>query len=50
MPFTVQGSHLTVAGETSDFDGNLRVEFLKVRECVVCVWGGGEGGSNDMCD
>lgn len=29
VPFTVQGSHLTVAGETSDFDGNLRVEFLK---------------------
>lgn len=34
VPFTVQGSHLTVGGETSDFDGNLRVEFLKVRECV----------------
>ena len=29
VPFTVQGSHLTVGGETSDFDGNLRVEFLK---------------------
>lgn len=32
VPFSVQGSHLSVGGETSDFDGNLRVEFLKVRE------------------
>ncbi len=30
VPFTVEGGQLTVGDESSDFDGNLNIEFSKV--------------------
>ncbi len=30
VPFTVEGGQLTVGEESSDFDGNLNIEFSKV--------------------
>lgn len=36
IPFTVSDGMLEVQGEKSTFDGNLRIDFVKVKVSVMC--------------
>jgi len=37
IPFTVNDGMLEVLGEKSSFDGNLRIDFVKVKVSVMCL-------------